>query len=252
MNKISINEIFNLRKKTGLGVMLCKKALLEVNGDVNKAIELLKNNGKKLSNIKINNQNNYGVVLAKTNLDNNIGVAVILTCETDFVAKNKTFIDFANELLEISLLCNDKYSLLNYKIDKMLIKDKITEYMNILGEYIELKIFEKIYSPFISYYVHNGNKIASLVGFTEYHKGIEGIGRDISMQIVGMNPKWIDYNDMNHDKHNSKELDENILEKILLHQPYIKNTKISVKDYIENFNKNIKISIFKRFIINNI
>lgn len=251
MNKISINEIFKLRKKTGLGVMACKKALIEVNGDINKAIEILKLKGQKISKtFTQNNINNYGVVIGKTNLYNNIGSIIFLSCETDFVAKNKIFIKLAKDILEISLLCNDKNSLINYKINKNSIKEEIIHYMNILGENIELKFFEKIYSPFISCYVHHDNKIASLVGFTKYYNGIENIGKNIAMQIVATNPKWIDNDHLLSINKNyfdkNKKLDE-----ILLYQAYIKKPKISVKEYIEEYNKNIKILKFKRFSINN-
>lgn len=250
MNKISIHEILDLRKKTGLGIMTCKKALIEVNGDINKAINFLIKDGQKINtlNSKLENKNNNGIVIAKTNPNNTIGVVIILTCQTDFVSKNEKFISLAKEILDISLLCHDKYSLLNYKIDKYYIKDKIIYYMNIFKEKIELKLFEKINSPFVSCYVHNGNKIASLVGFKRYYNGIENIGKNISMQVVATNPKYIDENDLFSYKEIYKNnfLDQEKLEKILLYQSYIKNTKISVKEYIENLNKNIKISIFKR------
>lgn len=238
MSKKLINEILILRKKTGLGIMTCKKALIEANGDINQAIEILIQKGKNISSFKVNHQNDQGVVIATTNSKNNIGVIIKLTCQTDFVAKNNLFIDLAKEILEISLSCNDIDSILNYKKNKIFIKEKIIHYINVLGEYIELKLFDKIHSPFVSYYVHHGNKIASLVGFNKYYEGIEEIGRNIAMQIVATNPKYINNND---------HINHNINNDLLLYQPYIKNIKIDVKQYIENFHQQINILQFKRF-----
>lgn len=246
MNKISIAEIAILRKKTGLGVLACKKALLQVNGNLNQAIELLMKQGHNFLNIQLNQKdiNEHGVVLATTNTKNNIGVIVVLTCKTDFVAKNPVFISFAKEILQISLLCNNKDVILNYKIDDYMIKEKIIHYINLLGEKIELKIFDKIYCPFVSCYVHHGHQIASLVGFTKYYEGIEEIGKNIAMQIVGTNPQYIDDQDyLNNNKNNI------LSDNILLNQVYIKNSKISVQQYIENINKKVKILTFKRLSI---
>lgn len=255
MNKISIHEIATLRKKTGLGIIACKQALIEVNGNMNQAIQLLMKQGQKFRSIQIDHQQEpqYGIVLAETNIEHNIGVIISLTCQTDFVAKNPIFIDFAKKILKISLLCHNKDEVLNYTFDNFMIKEQIIYYMNLLGENIKLKIFKKISSPFVSYYIHHGNQIASLVGFSEYYQNIEPIGKNIAMQIVGTNPKYID----NHDykKHHNlldNRLNPNILNKILLDQSYIKDTKISVKQYINHFNKDLKIVNFTIISIKNI
>lgn len=255
MNKISIHEIATLRKKTGLGITACKKALIEVNGNMNQAIQLLMKQGQKFTNIQLDTkeETQYGIVLAETNHKYNIGVIIMLTCQTDFVAKNPIFIDFAKKILKISLLCNNKDEILNYKLDKIIIKQQIIYYMNLLGENITLKFFKKISTPFVSYYIHHDNQIASLVGFSQYYQNIELIGKNIAMQIVGTNPKYIDHQDYrkNNDILENK-LNQNILNKILLDQAYIKDTKISVKEYINKFHTDLKILNFIRISIKNI
>lgn len=261
-------KIKKLRKKTSLGFMDCKNALSKAKGNIEKAIEILKKKGKKIAISRIKN-NNQGSVITKINKKNNIGIILKINCETDFVANNNFFKKIIFDISKKAIKCNSIKKLLKYKINNITIKEYIIEKMNIIGEKIEITQFEKINAPFISSYTHHNNKIASLVGFSFYIKGIEKIAKNIAMQITAMNPiaiKKLDSSLIEKEKkiikmqllkNNNipKHIINNIIEgkiqklfseKILIYQNFIKNNDLTVDKYLKNFNSELKILSFKR------
>lgn len=236
MKKITISKIIELRKKTNLGVIECKKALEINDGNIYNAFKFLKKKWNEYSEYKINNNNNinnYGIVIASTNINNNIGSIIVLSCESDFVSKNSIFLKVAKYIANASLIFSDKKSILDFKVEEenIYIKDMISEIIGTMKENISFS-FKKLFSPFICSYNHTGNKIASLVGFSNYFKGLEIVGKNIAMQIVAMKPNCI-YN--NNDVKCLSLMDQN----------FIKNDNISVEKYLNDFNKNLKILDFK-------
>ena len=144
-------------------MMDCKKALEESGGDFDKAIEVLRKKGQKVAANRADRESSEGVVLAKVNSDNTSGIIISLNCETDFVAKNESFISLANQIAELALSSNTKEELLETKIESMSVQEKLIEQTGIIGEKLEIGSFEKINSNFVGSYIHAGNKIATIV-----------------------------------------------------------------------------------------
>ncbi|XOD66938.1 MAG: translation elongation factor Ts [Flavobacteriales bacterium Tduv] len=269
MYQVTAAEVNILRKKTSSGMMDCKKALVEASGDVDKAIELLRKKGQKIAFNRSDREINKGAAIAKVNTYHTTGAILTLGCETDFVAKNKGFVKLASDLAEIALSCNSQEALLNALLDGISVQNKCIEQTGVIGEKISIKAFEKLQAPFVSSYIHMGNKIATLVGFSEPLVGIEEVARNVAMQVAAMNPLGLDEKDISPDLI-EKELEiikdqlrkegkpEQVAqeklkfffsESTLMHQAFIKNQKITVGDYIKNFSPDLKVIGFKRLII---
>lgn len=270
MYKVHANEIIKLREKTGFGITDCKKALLVTEGNFEKAIEFLRKTSKDKTYNNYDCNLTQGVLISKINSNNKKGIIIGINCKTDFVAKNALFIKLANEIAEIAINCNDKNEILSSSLRDRSIKEVLLEHMAIIGEKLTLNIFEKLESNFIAKYVHHGNKIAALVGFSSATSGIHIIGKELAMQVVAMNPialkkEEIPYNIIEKEKEILKEQERNfgksedLLEKIvqgklnkficentLICQKYIKNQKITVQNYLKQFNSNIHITGYKR------
>ncbi|XOD69101.1 MAG: translation elongation factor Ts [Flavobacteriales bacterium AspAUS03] len=261
-----------LRKKSGAGMMDCKKALIEAAGDVDKAIELLRKKGQKIA-ASSGRETNQGAVIAKVNASRTLGIIINLSCETDFVAKNENFVKLANDLAEKAIFCDTREALLNTSLDGISVQDKLIEQTGIICEKITLSAFKKLQAPFVSFYIHMRNKIATLVGFSAAPVGVEDVAKDVAMQIAAMNPLSLNEKDIPTDLI-EKELEiikeqlrkegksEQILDQIaqgklkkffsentLVHQSFIKDHKISVADYVRNFDPNLKIVDFRRLSI---
>src|SRR5699024_1469124 len=150
MAKVTAAEVNKLRKSTGAGMMDCKKALVEAEGDFEKAVELLRKKGQKIAAKRADRESSEGAAIATINADSNKGVIVSLNCETDFVAKNKDFVQLAKELAEIALNCTDKEALLQADFDgKLSVSEKLTEQTGVIGEKIEIGAFETLEAPFV-------------------------------------------------------------------------------------------------------
>ena len=270
MTKITASEVNELRKQTGLGMMDCKSALVESNGNFDKAIEILRKKGQKVAAKRANREANEGVVLSITNEENNFGSIIVLNCETDFVAKNSDFIGFAKQilLLAVNNKINNLEDLLNFDFEDKKVKDKIIEQTGLIGEKVSLSFYQKTDSNFVASYIHPGNKLAALVGF-DNNIGVE-VSKNICMQIAAMNPIAVDENSVSKDildkeynigleqaKEEGKP--ENILEKIaegklkkflkentLLNQSFIKDNSITVGAYLNQNSEKIKVTDFKR------
>lgn len=185
MAKITAAEVNKLRQATGAGMMDCKKALVEANGDMDEAIAILRKKGQQVAEKRADRDSSEGVATVKINDDNTKGVAISLNCETDFVAKNQDFVDLANKFAEIALDYDNKDDFLNAKFEDITVQDKLTEQTGVIGEKIEIGGFEVLEAPYVGHYVH-GNKIAALVGLSKEVDKAEELTKDVAMQVASM------------------------------------------------------------------
>lgn len=279
---VSIKEINELRKITGAGLMNCKKALLESEGDIKKAIEYLRKNGIKVANKRIDCVNNEGCVLADVNKKCDFGAIVSVFCETDFVAKNEIIQNFLKNILNIAInkkvenlevLINEKYEDYFNKeknANDITVKDRLEDIIGVLCEKIEIK-YTFLSGENIGFYNHFNNKISVLLEVKEYNSANTEILKNIAMQIAAMNPIEVKREDVSAEivnrefeiaKELSKEaktveiaekmakgkLEKFFKEKVLLEQPFIFDEKKSVLDYIKE-NGNFEVLRFKKVAI---
>ncbi|MCK9499414.1 MAG: elongation factor Ts [Bacteroidales bacterium] len=275
MANITAADVSKLRQMTGAGMMDCKKALVEAEGDFERAKELIRERGLAIANKRADREASEGVVLTKLAKDNTVGIMLALSCETDFVAKNEDFIAMAKTILDFAAenLFENIDQLKTAKINDQSIEDMVAERSGITGEKMELAYYDKIQAPLVSAYNHMGNKLASLVGL---NKLVDNqIGLNIAMQIAAMNPVSID-KDSVPQKVIDKELEvgreqarnegkaEELLDRIaqgklqkffkentLLNQEYVQEAKTSVKEYLQKQDKDLTVTVFKRFGLTN-
>uniref|UniRef100_UPI0026EC801E translation elongation factor Ts n=1 Tax=Mesonia mobilis TaxID=369791 RepID=UPI0026EC801E len=188
MAKISAAEVNKLRKATGAGMMDCKKALVEAEGDFDSAIEILRKKGQKVAAKRADRDSSEGAAIAVVNADANKGVVISLNCETDFVAKNDNFVALANDFAQLALNCNSKEELLAADYKGITVEEKLTEQTGVIGEKIEIGAFKTLEAPFVGSYIHAGNKIAVLTGLSKAGDNAEEVAKDVSMQAAAMNP----------------------------------------------------------------
>ncbi|ADV49340.1 elongation factor Ts [Cellulophaga sp. E16_2] len=191
MAKITAAEVNKLRKATGAGMMDCKNALVEAEGDFDKAIDVLRKKGQKVAAKRADRENTEGAAIAKLNADNTVGVAIVLGCETDFVGKNENFIALANELADKAINFDTKEEFLASDFGGMTVAEKLVEQTGVIGEKLDITAFEKLEAPYVGSYVHI-NKIAALVGLTSKN---EEVGKDVAMQIASMGATTLSYKD---------------------------------------------------------
>lgn len=273
MANITAADVNKLRQMTGAGMMDCKNALVESNGDFESAIDFLRKKGQKVANKRADREASEGLVIAKTNSDATFGIISMLNCETDFVAKNQEFIDLAEAIANLALNNRPKSvdELKSLTIKDRTIGDHISDYMGKTGEKIQLNEYAFIEGPRVFVYNHNGNKLASIMGFNKSDsKDIDVVGKDVVMQIAAMSPVAIDKDDVDpavvkHELEIGKEQartegkPEDMLEKIalgklnkfykestLLNQEFIKDGKKTVGQYINEHDKDLKVVNFKR------
>ncbi|MDF4201973.1 translation elongation factor Ts [Maribacter sp. SA7] len=194
MAKITAAEVNKLRKATGAGMMDCKNALVEAEGDFDKAIEVLRKKGQKVAAKRADRESSEGAAIAKLNSDQTVGVAIVLGCETDFVGKNENFLALADQLAEIALNCNSKEELLAADFGGMTVADKLVEQTGVIGEKLEITAFEKLEAPYVGSYVHI-NKIAALVGLSAKVDTADVLAKDVSMQVASMGATTLSYKD---------------------------------------------------------
>ena len=272
---ISAADVKNLREQTGAGMMDCKKALAEANGDFEKAIEILRLQGQKLSLKRADRDAKEGVVIALVNADQTKGIVLRVSCETDFVAKNEDFVGLAGKILDLAISKKpaDLEALKALPLENSTAGGKVTEYMGIIGEKLELAYYEKIEAPYVQAYIHPGNKLSSLAGFSK--AGLSNqVYKDVVMQIAAMNPVAIDKDDVPA-KAIEQELEigreqarregkpEDMIDRIaqgklakfykestLLNQEFVKDNKMNIRQYLESVDKQLKITAFKRYNLN--
>lgn len=179
-------DVAKLRNTTGAGMMDCKKALTEAEGDFNKAIDILRQKGQKIAEKRADRDSLEGAVIAKVNEDNTLGAIIALNCETDFVAKNESFVVLAHELAEQALNYASKEEFLASDFHGMSVADKLVEQTGVIGEKIEIGSFEAIQGPYLGAYIHVGNKIAAITALSKKIDKAAELAKDISMQVASM------------------------------------------------------------------
>ncbi|WP_074409715.1 MULTISPECIES: translation elongation factor Ts [Aquimarina] len=194
MANITAAEVSKLRKATGAGMMDCKKALVEAEGDFDKAIKILREKGQKIADKRADRESSEGAVIAKVNDSKNKGVIVSLNCETDFVGKNDSFVSLAKQLAEVALNTSSKEEFLASDFNGMTVQEKLTEQTGVIGEKIEIGDFKVLEAPFVGSYIH-GNKIGALTGLSTEIDNAETLAKDISMQVASMGATTLSYKD---------------------------------------------------------
>ncbi|ASB49282.1 translation elongation factor Ts [Alkalitalea saponilacus] len=273
---ITAADVSKLRKMTGAGMMDCKKALAEADGDFDKAVDLIRKKGQAVANKRADRDATEGVVLAKVTADNKKGAIVVLNCETDFVAKNESFIALADSILDLAIASDAKTleEVKELQLNGIAVKDVITEQIGVIGEKLDLPYFDVVNADTVVAYIHPGNKLATLVGLNQ--AGIDTqIGKDVAMQVAAMNPVSVDRDSVPQEIV-EKELEiakeqtrqegkpENMVDKIaqgrlakffkestLLDQVFVKDGKISIREYLQQTNKDLTVTEFKRYSLNN-
>jgi elongation factor Ts len=268
---ITAADVNKLRTMTGAGMMDCKKALTESGGDFEKAIDYLRKKGQKVAANRGDREAKEGQVIAKVNADGKSGAIICLNCETDFVAINADFAGFAAAILEnaINLKPSSLDELKETTIDGVKISDRITDYIGKIGEKIELSRYETINAEKVVSYIHPGNKLATIVGFSKANVD-EQVAKDVAMQAAAMAPVALDKDDVDattlqreieigKEQARAEGKPEEMLEKIamgklqkfykestLLNQEFIKDNKLTVLQYVKNSDKDLNITGFKR------
>ena len=270
---ITAADINKLRQMTGAGMMDCRKALTENNGDFEAAIDWLRKKGQKVAALRGDREAKEGVVLAKTTADNKTGITLCLSCETDFVSKNADFIAFAQNIIDTAITNNvQSVDELNAaSINGAKIADLVNDKLASIGEKIGISKFERIDADFVASYIHGANRMGVLVGL---NKSESEVGKDIAMQIAAMNPVAIDASSVpaevvdrekaviielikNDPKMAGKpdgmvskiadgKLNAFFKESTLLAQAFVKDAGQSVGDYIKSKGADLKVTAFKR------
>lgn len=192
--KVTAAEVNKLRQATGAGMMDCKKALVEAEGDFDKAIAVLRKKGQKVAEKRADRDSSEGAAVSKINASQTEGVAIVLGCETDFVGKNENFIALANELADIALNTNSKEAFLAADCGGMSVAEKLIEQTGVIGEKLDITAFEKLEAPYVGSYVHI-NKIAALVGITAKVDNADVLVKDVAMQVASMGATSLSYKD---------------------------------------------------------
>ena len=277
MSKITASEVNRLRQMTGSGMMDCKKALVEAEGDFEKAIEILRKQGQKVAAKRGDREASEGLVVAKTDASGKKGVIAILSCETDFVAKNAEFGQTAEKMVDIALNTGVKTAdeLKSQPFgDGLTVSEKITEMIGKIGEKIDLGVLDIIEAETVVAYNHPGNQVASMVGLNKAGEAVSEAGRDVAMQIAAMNPVALDKDsvatsviekeiEIGMDIARQEGKPEEMLEKIaqgklnkffkentLLSQAFIKDNKKSVEQMLKEIDGGITVTSFKRYGLN--
>ncbi len=276
---ITAAEVNKLRQMTGAGMMDCKKALEEANGDYEKASEIIRKKGQLVAAKRADREATEGVVLASISADATFGALTVVCSETDFVAKNESFVAFAKSINDLAVANKpaDIAALKQLKLDNLTVADVVMGKVGTIGEKIDLIIYNKIEAAQVIAYIHPGNKLATMVGFNKKLSDAQ-IGKDIAMQIAAMSPVAVD-KDVVPAEVVAKEKDialeqtrldkknegkpANILEKIaegrlekffkestLLNQEFIKDSKVTVREYLKSTDKDLTVTQFVRYTLN--
>jgi len=192
MVKITAAEVNKLRQATGAGMMDCKNALVEAEGDFDKAIEVLRKKGQKVAAKRADRDSSEGAAVSKINADNTVGVTIVLGCETDFVGKNESFLALANQFAEIAINFDNKEDFLAADFGGMTVAEKLVEQTGVVGEKLEINGFEKLEAAYVGTYVHI-NKIGALVGLSEKTDDAESVAKDVAMQVASMGATSLSY-----------------------------------------------------------
>lgn len=270
--KISASDVNKLRQQTGAGMMDCKKALVEANGDFEAAIDYLRKKGAKVAANRQDRESNEGVVIAKTTADGKHGVIVEVNCETDFVAKNADFIAFAEEVANVAIAQKPASleALKELSLNGTKIADLIVEQTGKIGERIDISNYETTDAEQVIAYIHGNYRLGVLVGLSAAVEGAEEAGKDVAMQIAAMNPIAIDKDGVDSsvvdreiqiakEQIRAEGKPEAMLEKIaqgklnrffkdstLLNQEFVKDSSKTVAQFLDGVSKGLTVTSFKR------
>jgi elongation factor Ts len=270
MAEIKAVDVQKLRKATGAGMMDCKKALQEADGDFEKAIEVIRKKGQAIASKRSDREASEGNVQA--GVAGSYGALISLNCETDFVAKNEDFIKFSSSILDLALAEKpaDLEALKALPMEGKTVADLVTEKSGTIGEKLELAYFDSIQAEKVQAYNHFGNNLATLVGFNKAQVE-EQVAKDVAMQIAAMSPVAVDRNDVpaevieqerkiGREKALQEGKPENIVDRIaegmvnkflkentLLNQEFTKDSKKTVGQYLKEADSDLKVTGFKRF-----
>ncbi len=194
MTKISAADVKKLREATGAGMMDCKKALVEAEGDFDKAIDILRKKGQKIAAKRADRESTEGVAVTRINDDKTVGVSIVLACETDFVGKNEKFVALAGEFADIALNYTNKEDFLAADFGGITVAEKLVEQTGVIGEKLDITSFERIEAAYVGAYTHIG-KIAALVGLTAAVDNADVLAKDVAMQVASMGATTLSYKD---------------------------------------------------------
>jgi len=270
---ITAQDVNKLRQMTGAGMMDCKKALTEANGDFEKAIELLRKKGQKVSDSRADRETSEGVVFAKTNDAGTEGALIAFTCETDFVAKNEEFVSLGNQIAELAFAKKPASieALNGISLGGLTVGEKIIELTGKIGEKLEVKSFEVLSGDAVVPYIHSNAKLGVLVVLKNTNgTNVIEAGKDVAMQIAAMNPVAVDKDgvdptivekeiEIGKEQARQEGKPEEMVEKIamgklnkfykentLLSQAFVKDNSKSIAQYLDTVSKGLTVAAFKR------
>ncbi|RME93699.1 MAG: elongation factor Ts [Bacteroidetes bacterium] len=270
MMSVTAADVKKLRDMTGAGMMDCKKALNEAEGDFDKAVEVLRLKGQKVSAKRADNEAKEGAVIALVNDDKTKGVIVKLSSETDFVAKNQEFIDGVKAIAQAALegFPATQEELMNLPTASGTVKSTLEDLLTKFTEKMEIS-YERLEAPMVAPYIHMGNKAAVLVGLSVNSEAAYAAGRDVAMQIAAMKPIAVSKDDVDEatiakeleigkelarqegkpeamlDKIAAGRLNKFFKENTLLAQAFVKDNKQSVAQYLQSVDKDLTVTAFK-------
>ena len=266
---ITAADINKLRQATGAGMLDCRKALTESNGDFEAAIDWLRKQGQKVAAKRSDREAKEGVVIAQTTADHKTGIVLCVSAETDFVSRNPEFVAFVQTIADAAIANNVKTAdeLKNVKVGNETVADMINDKLASIGEKIELSRFERVEAPFVASYIHGANRMGVLVSMT---KEAADAGKDVAMQIAAMNPLAVDETSISQETKDREkaiaiemikaegkpaEMAEKIADgkmnkffkdNTLMAQPFVKDNSKSVADYLKSIDADLKVTDFKR------
>lgn len=270
---ITAQEVNKLRQMTGAGMMDCKKALTEAEGDFEKAIDILRKKGQKVSASRADRETKEGTIVTHVSADGATGTLLSLTCETDFVAKNEDFVAFANTLLDLAVAnkATSVEQILALPFENITTAEKIVEMTGKIGEKIEISHYEVVSGEAVVPYIHSNGKLGVLVSLVNTSGvAVEEAGKDVAMQIAAMNPVAVDKDgvdasvvereiEVGKDQARQEGKPEEMLEKIalgklnkfykentLLSQQFVKDNSLSIAQYLDKVSKGMTVAAFKR------
>lgn len=274
---ITASDVNKLRQQTGAGMMDCKNALVEANGDFEVAVDVLRKKGQKIAAKRGDNEAKEGLVLAQTSSDGTVGVILTLNCETDFVAKNEGYVNFVQSLVDIALdklpATGEELKALAYN-DRLTVEEKITEQVGVIGEKLDLSSYAVINASKVVAYNHPGNQLATLVGLNSGSDVVAEAGRQVAMQIAAMNPIAIDKDGVDArtiereievgkelaiqegkpvemaEKIAMGRLNKFFQENTLLSQAFVRDNKVTIEQFLDSTENGLTVIDFKRFSLN--
>jgi len=273
MSTISAADVNKLRQMTGAGMMDCKKALTETNGDFDAAVDFLRKKGAKVSAARADRDAKEGAIIAKTSADNKLGIIIQLSCETDFVAKNEDFVKFANSIADLALANKpaNADALKALDLGGQPLSERLMEQVGKIGEKIDVVKYEIVEATNVVAYIHGANLLGVLVAMNNAPSEANLVaGRDAAMQVAALNPAAVDKDGVDStviereleiakDQVRAEGKPENMIEKIaqgklakfykentLLNQEFVKDGSLTVAQMLDKAEKGLTVTLFKR------